>query len=106
MLYYPLEYRMNIQKGTIERLLLHKWYAFALHYVHDLPVSTKEERYKKDTYLICIIVGSLAKDTEADTRVAIQAAYFLSEVEPESRLKKREYMDGPIAVRRIKHHLF
>ncbi len=97
---------MNIQKGTIERLLLNKWYAFALHYVHDLPTSTVAERYRKDNFLICIISGSLAKDTEVDTRVAIQAAYFLSEVESDSRLRKRTYLDGPIATKRIKHHLF
>jgi hypothetical protein len=97
---------MNIQKGTIERLLRNKWYAFALHYVHDLPTSTEAERYRKDNYLICVIAGSLAKDTEADTRVAIQAAYFLSEVESDSRLRKRVYLDGPIATMRIKYHLF
>lgn len=97
---------MNIQKGTIERLLLNKWYAFALHYVHDLPTSNEEDRYRKDSFLICIISGSLAKDTEADTRVAIQAAYFLSEVEPKCRLRKKRYLDGPIAAMRIKYHLF
>mgnify|MGYP006919703507 CR=1 FL=1 len=97
---------MNIQKGTIERLLLNKWYAFALHYVHDLPTSTEAERYRKDIYLVCIISGSLEKDTEADTRVAIQAAYFLSEVEEKSRLRKKRYLDVPIATMRIRHHLF
>ena len=97
---------MNIQKGSIERLLQNRWYGLALHYVCQLPVSTKEERYRRDNHLVCIIVGSLSKDTEADTRVAIEAAYFLSEVEPESRLKKRKYLDGPIAGMRIKYHLF
>jgi hypothetical protein len=97
---------MNIQTGTIERLLLNKWYAFALHYVHDLPTSTERERYRKDIYLVAIISGSLAKDTEADTRVAIQAAYFLSEVEPKCLLRKKGYLDGPIAAMRIKYHLF
>ncbi len=97
---------MNIQKGSIERLLQNGWYNLALHYVCDLPVSTEMERYCRDKHLICIVVGSLTKDTEADTRVAIEAAYFLSEVEPESRLRKRKYLDGPIAGMRIKYHLF
>jgi hypothetical protein len=97
---------MNVQQGTIDRLLQNGWYAFALHHVHELPVSTEAERYRKDTYLSCIIVGSLTKDTEADTRVAIEAAYFLSEVELKSRLRKKAYLDGPIAGMRIKYHLF
>jgi len=97
---------MNIQPGSIERLLQNRWYSLALHYVRGLPVSTERERYRRDNQLVCIIVGSLAKDTEADTRVAIEAAYFLSEVESESRLKKKKYLDGPIAGMRIKYHLF
>ncbi|TAK57748.1 hypothetical protein EPO17_01095 [Patescibacteria group bacterium] len=97
---------MNIQKGTIERLLRNEWYDLALHYVYDLPVSTMAERYRKDSYLVCIIVGSLKKDTADDTLVASRAAYFLSEVEPQSRSRKRAYLDGPIAVMRIKYRLF
>ena len=96
---------MNIEM-TIAQLLRNGWYAFALHHARSLPVSTEAERYRRDNYLICIITGSLKKDTEQDTQVASSAAYFLSEVEAKNKVRKRAYLNGPIALMRIKYHLF